>query len=671
MAEALGIAASGIAVAQITTQVGTAVIRLKQLWDQVKDVPDDIAYLLEQLDCLDPILCEIEATFDQPGISTIVANNAAARRSAAYCREASKALAELVDDMSLQLINTRGVRQKIKSVKILLKKDTLRKYEKRLRHAVQILSLAQQAYSVALTRVQPDIIMHKFTTMMAVHSSSSAQLRLGLVTRPESQQVFHAKNEESDKTTETELSIARRQTAPKTTNARHRSRFHFGSNAFEQVAALRLPMWLSGRAWELYSSRAQGAWQWSLRSYNTRPVDSEVFSVVMEGDIDSLRRMFDMGLASPYDRTRSNKTLLHIAMSWRHTEIVRYLSQIGADPWHQEEESGFTPFQSYLYNSSSEIKISFASALLAKGDWAEELLVFPQIMYGSAYHDSHRRAFHAEPNIVEAQCNCMFGLHDKNLYMNFLKYQCPSHETTTLESRMRAAAHAVSFSDASAEVIRSLLLPELGSDPRIFQIDARGTCPPIAIVAMGLGRSQAFMTSRKLHSMQREQEVEIWSAFASDVIRITPDIHIIYKDPKEWGKYGIWSTALIAFLAAVGDSALERHEEKRRIGRVNRSLWLWLKTLKQSGVDLEKYGHREDRILRRELSDGSGLDLWYYSEDPHWEYYFANLRLLGFKFGPEPEDWSLYWSEPRDAYAGDFWQLIEDPPLQLPGAWVD
>ena len=51
MAEALGVAASGIAVAQLSIQVGSTVSKLKQLWDQVKDVPEDIADLMEQIDC--------------------------------------------------------------------------------------------------------------------------------------------------------------------------------------------------------------------------------------------------------------------------------------------------------------------------------------------------------------------------------------------------------------------------------------------------------------------------------------------------------------------------------------------------------------------------------------------------------------------------------------------
>ncbi|KAK6063068.1 carboxylesterase family protein [Seiridium cupressi] len=56
MAEALGAVASGIAVAQIAGTAGSAIWKLKQLWDEVEDVPEIINDLIEQLGCLDPSL---------------------------------------------------------------------------------------------------------------------------------------------------------------------------------------------------------------------------------------------------------------------------------------------------------------------------------------------------------------------------------------------------------------------------------------------------------------------------------------------------------------------------------------------------------------------------------------------------------------------------------------
>lgn len=148
MAEALSVAASGLAIAQVATQVGVAVFKLKQLLDEVKDVPDNIADLMQQIDCLDPTLFEAECNFSETGLPSILWNDVAAKRSTTYCRHALKALTELVEELSHQVNSPRKFHQVIVSVKVVLKKATIKKLEKRLENAIRMLSLAQQSYLV-------------------------------------------------------------------------------------------------------------------------------------------------------------------------------------------------------------------------------------------------------------------------------------------------------------------------------------------------------------------------------------------------------------------------------------------------------------------------------------------------------------------------------------------
>ena len=160
MAEALGVAASGIAIAQVTSQVGKSVIKLKQLLDEIRDVPDDIDDLMQQIDCLDPAIFEAETNFNDTGLPSILWNDAAAKRSTAYCRSALKALTELVDELSLHIQHSRNRRRKVGAVKVLLKKDMLKKLEKRLESAVRMLTLAQQSYLVLVTPAVVGAIYH-------------------------------------------------------------------------------------------------------------------------------------------------------------------------------------------------------------------------------------------------------------------------------------------------------------------------------------------------------------------------------------------------------------------------------------------------------------------------------------------------------------------------------
>ncbi|RYP11636.1 hypothetical protein DL767_011113 [Monosporascus sp. MG133] len=165
MAEALGVAASSIAIAQVTSQVGVAVVKLKKFCDEVKDVPDDIADLLQQIDCLGPALWEAENTFESTGLPAMLWNDAAAKRSMTYCRNALKALTEIVDEMAAQINHPKRLNRKVASVKIVLRKDTLKKLEKRLENAVRMLTLAQQSYLTEVFKVTRNGVPHDLQRM--------------------------------------------------------------------------------------------------------------------------------------------------------------------------------------------------------------------------------------------------------------------------------------------------------------------------------------------------------------------------------------------------------------------------------------------------------------------------------------------------------------------------
>ena len=117
---------------------------------------------------------------------------------------------------------------------------------------------------------------------------------------------------------------------------------------------------------------------------------------------------------------------------------------------------------------------------------------------------------------------------------------------------------------------------------------------------------------------------------------------------------------------------------------------IFLEDLKSCGVDLQLYGTRESEILTDLKRDGYIWDVWILfrdlvSEDPRIQDPFSERRIdvdewaitiYGFAFGPEPEDWHFYLSEPTDELAGDFWNWVEEdddwlPDEMPPGTWVE
>jgi hypothetical protein len=102
---------------------------------------------------------------------------------------------------------------------------------------------------------------------------------------------------------------------------------------------------------------------------------------------------------------------------------------------------------------------------------------------------------------------------------------------------------------------------------------------------------------------------------------------------------------------------------------LNEMLRDWLFDLFECGVHLQDYGAWEtissqNKDFRHswdwECSVGRTRDE---NSDLYQRLIFSadfNIRLLGITYGPRPEDWIFWFSEPSDPFAGDFWAMIEE-----------
>ena len=107
--------------------------------------------------------------------------------------------------------------------------------------------------------------------------------------------------------------------------------------------------------------------------------------------------------------------------------------------------------------------------------------------------------------------------------------------------------------------------------------------------------------------------------------------------------------------------------QSRCRGTLLKILRRWLNHLMLGGIDLEKFGRAELRLFR----ENSALKSY------RWIFLFSVLEkktgpiLVKFTYGPRPEDWTLEWDMQSEEFAEDFWEIVENPPLRIPGAWED
>jgi hypothetical protein len=108
----------------------------------------------------------------------------------------------------------------------------------------------------------------------------------------------------------------------------------------------------------------------------------------------------------------------------------------------------------------------------------------------------------------------------------------------------------------------------------------------------------------------------------------------------------------------------------RAYERGNMAFQIWLKELHDSGVDLENYGREEKRLLESQRVEREWVCNEYHGSGSRtWRRF--KIRLIGFSYGPEPEEWRFWLVPVMKDYFTDFWDMIEHPERAMPGAWID
>ncbi|KAF5002490.1 hypothetical protein FGRMN_315 [Fusarium graminum] len=325
MAEALGLASSIITLVGVAGKLGTSTVRLKRLWDEVQDVPANIRRCLDQLELLTPIIEDLETEFGQT--RRMLQNDNAAKRSLEYSRKAAETLETLVRNMESQINVSKKSKRLAAQFKVMIKKDVVEEHQKQLHMAIQLVSLSQQTYLIALSRAQSSIMMSE---LRRARGSEQAQVVNHNVQIKE----FHesvATNSARDGQSAAHVSrhfaadsclfkVQRRipwQRSGVLGGFFYKSYYNDDYASLEdecdktQVHQMRLqlPPSLMQKAWDLQIQRAISGSTFQIRTWNTRPDDSMIFQLIRRGEIDLVNRALRTNKASLYDRNSEGRSL--------------------------------------------------------------------------------------------------------------------------------------------------------------------------------------------------------------------------------------------------------------------------------------------------------------------------------------------------------------------------
>ena len=148
MAEVVGAVASGVGIGALAASIAKSVIKIKSFWDDMKDVPDDIGDLMEQLDALQYMLSHIEDRQSRNPYPSFLLDRSSETRCLSICKKAADQLKSIADDLSADINTSKRIHRKWASARVVLEKRKLEKYRKRLKRAISLLLMSQQLYDM-------------------------------------------------------------------------------------------------------------------------------------------------------------------------------------------------------------------------------------------------------------------------------------------------------------------------------------------------------------------------------------------------------------------------------------------------------------------------------------------------------------------------------------------
>ncbi|KAJ0315257.1 hypothetical protein COL5a_012050 [Colletotrichum fioriniae] len=146
MAEALGLAASVIAVVDITAKVTGASIKLVSLWNKIKNVPDALLEKSERLKDFEDFLVETESQLANSPLPKQAWNSALLQKYVARTRTVLTDLQETVDRLHIQVTNPRKYKRKLASTGAVLRKEDLKVLDSKLNVALELFRMAREQY---------------------------------------------------------------------------------------------------------------------------------------------------------------------------------------------------------------------------------------------------------------------------------------------------------------------------------------------------------------------------------------------------------------------------------------------------------------------------------------------------------------------------------------------
>ena len=409
---------------------------------------------------------------------------------------------------------------------------------------------------------------------------------------------------------------------------------------------LRLSNLFLNSVWEFSVYKANQGWDFSLRSYNLRPWDAQIFQAISNGDLSQTCELLHSGRASVRDQDPSGNGVLHYAArscSAYGSTIIEYLVKSGADIYGVDFD-GFPPLFSF---SNHEHDYEHVETSLAAG-----YKVFT----------SHRDWIPPHPS-TRVQCKNFKAAND--LTDVFPMFRSPPKEI------IRSVLHEMwpPWKDMLPADRIGTLFPDIVGQTLIGAINPlcmraclsheyiQETFPNWDTKEKVVLMTYAFDALAKQLACGVEKGIEEARSFLRDMhttnclINELPEVDSLQVFVHRYA--GAAQTRLEGF-----NPPFWRVE--RYVNAARKGLNLYISELMILGIDMATVIDVEKKVLARleEKRTLRGISL------PGIQF-----KVIAIDYGLKADDWCLWLSNPLDEWAGEFWDMIDHPERAIPGAW--
>ncbi|KAK8113487.1 hypothetical protein PG984_014013 [Apiospora sp. TS-2023a] len=668
MAEVVGLVASVIGITELAAKIVKISFKVKDLLEQVSNVPQELQRHLDQIRLVSPLLANHINDDGPPAL------RGALGVAIMQCQQAADDLETIAAELHAQVHEGGRARRKLRAAGIVLQKDVLASHEKRMSSAMQMLMMAcqmygleQQRYLIDLQRRQPEVIVARVLESLGAPEATPA----GSLPSNESMKQYadlgtsqnYAKERRTviwDQAMEPglKLGLAGLTGSLEVQNGNRVA----GRQKGESDLRLRiyLPRWFSSKYIDSILRRSQAGWSYYIHSATLHSYDSVTWRLVMDtmrskkDSLQKLKSMIGEGRISIYDTRQSSgrhqETLMETALNSGNWQICDFLAgydvpisavSVHFIPWAEREDN-----LRYIQNVASHYengKIYF---------WA----LFQKYDGPIANFDAIRRAVWPDCEFYDA------SFVDARLFLAALFTQ----DSPIMHLRSVLATQGL--------VVRSLL--SRNGEINLHDIGTRllGYCRHYG-TKYQLQRLLALLVTKSLRTTRDMSDPNYWAQLTEEVVRhivesltrIAPAEEPAATVPLSHSVYScLFDISIMGDDCGASFGAVHGERPGDSAAKTARRLFRqYLAMLLKCGIDLLQYG----LFIESKLKGHKPVFGRFPETDFLWDWH--SIEIQDIRVGDNPEEWDLLFVDRADTFAGEFWQLVDPAPLYIPGGWVD